>query len=175
MSRGTMQVTLIEATVIALARRAREGETIAGVIARLAKDEPAPAPTTSPKGVVPPAEATPRSRSEPYTLLVLGDRFPCESLADCLAAALGRLAELDGDLLERLSRRGGRTRPHVGRSREGLHPGRPELDRQYAREITPGSGWWVSTNRGREDVDRVLREACDLLGLRFGEDVRIEG
>ena len=175
MSRGTMQVTLDEATVIALARRAREGETIAGVIARLARDEPTPAPVTPPKVVVSPAEATPRSRSEPYTLLVLGDRFPCASLADCLVDALERLAELDGDLLERLSRRGGRTRPHVARSREGLHPGNPKLDLQYAREITPGSGWWVSTNRGREDVDRVLREACDLLGLHFGEDVRIDG
>ena len=157
-----MTIALPEATVVALVQKARPGEPLANVIGRLAAsrapaEEPTPTPVEQPRGQ--------------YTVSVLGRERSCSTLADALVYALTTLSELDDTFLHELSGRGGRTRPHVTRSRDGLHPGRSDLNRKHARELWPGAGWWVSTNSSKDDVTRILRAACDVAGLVFGRDV----
>jgi hypothetical protein len=42
--------------------------------------------------------------------------------------------------------------------------------RQHAVEIVPG--WFLGTNISNQDKVRLLRRACDALGLEFGDDLK---
>ncbi|WP_406721603.1 hypothetical protein RPE78_06810 [Thioclava litoralis] len=157
-----MTVVLPEATVVALARHARPGEPLVDVIGRLVcpqdkVDAPMPLPVQRTQGR--------------YTVSVLGHEQPCATLSDALTCALTALADLDDTFLHKLSKGAGRTRPYVTTSRDRVHPGRSDLNKQYTRELWPGAGWWISTNSSKADVTRILSASCDVAGLKFGRDV----
>ncbi len=155
-------VALPEATIVALARHARPGESLAEVVARLISAQNA-------VGVSTPIPAK-RNRDR-YKISVLGHDRTCATLADVLSYTLTTLEELDDTFLHQLSKGGGRIRPYVTPGFDDVHPGRPDLNQQYARELWPGAGWWISTNSSKADVKRILSAACDVAGLEFGRDV----
>lgn len=185
---GRVLVALPETTLLMLAQlRTRPDESVAEVIDRLASDQqPASVgggETSNESGrardaaaveltTLPGTASTSQAPSScRYELVVLGDRFPCACLAEGLACALRSLAELDETFLERFSHFGGRSRCHVASSPDRVHPGRPDLNRRYTRELWPGAGWWIGTNYSRQDVRRILRAACGLVGLDYGADL----
>lgn len=188
MEKGHVFVALSEATILTLAQlRTRPDESVSDVIGRLADDQQpmsardgqtsdenrcacnaAAEPAMRPR--VPSTSRT--SGAYRYELIVLGEMFRCASLADCLVHALRILAELDETFLDRLSQLGGRSRRHVASSPDHIHPMRPDLNREYTRELWPGSGWWVGTNYSRRDVEHILRDdACRLVGFDYGVDL----
>ena len=52
-----------------------------------------------------------------------------------------------------------------------IYPGREDLS-SYTAEVC--QGWWVGTNYSRTDVRRLLRAACQIAGLIWGVDLRVE-
>ena len=92
---------------------------------------------------------------------------------DVLVKVLQALADRDPSFLERFAAlpKHGRTRRYVGRSREELYPGRPDLARDHAIELRPG--WWVGVNLSRPAIERVIEMACQVADLRYGIDVRV--
>jgi len=65
-------------------------------------------------------------------------------------------------------RRLGRKRPYVARTRELLYPGKPYL---LSETVEFAPGWFVGTNEGNDQKLKLLRVACDVLGLRWNQDL----
>jgi hypothetical protein len=63
----------------------------------------------------------------------------------------------------------GRSRNHVARTVEEIYPARPDL----ARAIELAPGWLVGLNIANREKMRIVREACRVMGFRFGEDVSL--
>lgn len=82
-------------------------------------------------------------------------------------------AEMDPDFCRRYSERYyGRSRKYVARTKEELFPTKPEL-RRTAAERLPG-GWWLGTNLGNAQKKDRIKEACQVMGLEFGQDLQVE-
>jgi len=62
----------------------------------------------------------------------------------------------------------GNSRNHIARSPAGVYPERPDLAKS-ARRFAPG--WYVGSNISGQAKERILRLACEVLGLEFGKDV----
>jgi hypothetical protein len=104
-----------------------------------------------------------------YALFILGETLRADALGALFASAVDALYHIDPDAVERLSAMRARTRAYIARQRGAIHPGRPDL-----KVLRSRSGWWVSANVGRDDVERALRALCKASGLIFGQDVRLE-
>jgi predicted type IV restriction endonuclease len=59
----------------------------------------------------------------------------------------------------------------VSQQRSDLNPGRPDLAEKYSRQLR--SGYWLGTNVSRQQVETILKTACEVAGLRYGSDFSI--
>ena len=64
----------------------------------------------------------------------------------------------------------GRSRNHVGRTREEVYPERPDLA-HHTREVI--AGWFVGTNISGAEKRDILEAACQIVDLKFGIDLVI--
>lgn len=103
-----------------------------------------------------------------YCVILLGEAIAANTLWEILAKTLNQLADLDSGFLPRFEMLGGRTRRHVARNRDAIHPGRKDFAR-HTIEFRPG--WWVGKNYSSADVRRILMAACDVVGLTFDSDM----
>jgi hypothetical protein len=86
---------------------------------------------------------------------------------------LSDLAQYDDNFFPRLAAKvRGRTRNHIARSRSDVYPGRSDLAR-YVKEIG-GSGWFIGCNIANREKEKILRAACEVMGIAFGRDLKIE-
>lgn len=170
MDNDMMLVPLRQETVARLiACRSNAGETLDGVLTRLAEQHRKNSSVEDPK----PVAARPiRLKRGRYRATLIGDVIVADSLREMLANVLNRLADMDGGFLSRFSAWQGRTRRHVARRREVIHPGRDDLNRRYTEEFRPG--WWIGTNYSAADVRRILKDACWVAGISFGGDLSID-
>lgn len=82
------------------------------------------------------------------------------------------LARYDDDFFPKLAEKvRGRKRNHVARSRSEVYPGRSDLMR-YVKEIGPG--WFIGCNIANREKKKILRAACEVMGLNFGRDLKID-
>lgn len=90
---------------------------------------------------------------------------------DVMIAILREFSQSDKDFLSRfVSRRHGRTRRWVDRSKSNLYPGRTDLQEEFSIELIPG--WWVGTNyNATSDMPNIIRAACEVMGIEFGKDL----
>lgn len=81
-------------------------------------------------------------------------------------------ASMDPDFCKRYSERYyGKKLKYVARTKEELYPTDPHLRR--AARLLPG-GWWLGTNvSNRGKIDRI-KQACHVMGLKFGQDLMVE-
>lgn len=151
------------------------------VIARMpdvAREAPASAPPAAPP---PPRSAPPsppaaggdgkRRRARGISYELLGEHRTAAMANDALVDILRVLENLESGFLERLAPlAAGRTRNHIARTRALVYPRRPDLARS-ARELVPG--WFVGTNISNDEKRDLLQQACEVLGLVFGRDLKI--
>jgi hypothetical protein len=52
-----------------------------------------------------------------------------------------------------------------------VYPKRPDLAR-YVKELA--KGWFIGCNISNRDKEKILRAACDVMGLVFGRDLKID-
>jgi predicted type IV restriction endonuclease len=103
-----------------------------------------------------------------------GRFIPARNGRDALAKLFSALADRDPTFLERFAAlpEHGRTRRYLARTPEELYPGRPDLAEQHVFEVR--RGWWIGTNNSKSKAVGIMRMACDVAGLRFGKDIRVD-
>lgn len=165
-STATVLVALSEDTISRLIRLRRlPNEPLADIVGRLATSNDLD-PEKRDESVRKPSSGRGR-----YIVRVLGESFTADTLAETLSNTFNALADLDSDILERLEQTGGRVRRNVARSRDAIHPGRPDLNKRFTQEIRPG--WWIGTNYSHRDTCRIIEDACRISGLVYGRDVEL--
>ncbi len=102
-----------------------------------------------------------------------GRFVPCGSGRDVLISVLEELAEYDPSFLERFAARPkhGRTRRYIAASPNELYPDRPDLASEHHLKLK--SGWYVGTNVGHVQIEKIIRMACEVSGTSFGEELTI--
>jgi hypothetical protein len=102
-------------------------------------------------------------------ILLDGKKHDAKDAISGLKQILCYLSARDATFLERLEVRArGRSRNHLARSREAVYPQRPDLI-ESAVELVPG--WFLDTNISNREKLKIVREACDVAGLRQGRDI----
>jgi predicted type IV restriction endonuclease len=101
-----------------------------------------------------------------------GELHLASDATDALINILSDLAQYGDDFFPKLAAKvRGRTRNHIARSRSEVYPDRPDLER-YVKEISPG--WFIGCNIANREKEKILRAACEVMGISFGRDIEIE-
>jgi hypothetical protein len=102
---------------------------------------------------------------------LFGKRQTASNAAAALVEILKAIADRYPDKMAAVSVAArGRSRNHIARSPEEIYPARPDLAR--AAEIAPG--WLLGLNIANREKIRIIREACQVVGISFGADVIID-
>jgi hypothetical protein len=103
---------------------------------------------------------------------LLGETHVASDASEAMINILRELAQYGDDFFPKLAPRvRGRTRNHIARSRLEVYPGRPDLVR-HVKEVAPG--WFIGCNIANREKDNILQAACDVMGLTFGSDLKID-
>ena len=105
--------------------------------------------------------------------ILSGQTHPARNARDVLVKVFAALADRDPMFLERFATlpKHGRTRRYLARSRDELYPGRPDLVRDFSYEVRPG--WWLGINLSRNAIERIVKMACEVAGLTYGGDLKV--
>lgn len=106
-----------------------------------------------------------------YTLF--GQTFRAANGSVIFIEVLRHFAELDKTFPMRYSKeveKIGRKRRYVARTRKDVYPGKPKLLPATA-QFAPG--WFVGTNEDNGMKLKLLRRACDVLDLRWNQDLKV--
>jgi hypothetical protein len=149
-----------------------EPEDILGFLAGLRPTAGAPPMPPGPKPPPPPTPPLLPSELPAVGFSLTGTFVPGRNGRDVLMKMFQALAGRDPAFLDRFIAlpEHGRRRRYVARSREALFPGRPDLAK-HSTEVRPG--YWLGTNNSASSMEGIIRMACEVAGLRFGEDVKV--
>lgn len=125
----------------------------------------------SPSLVHQPAQPLRTRHTGSFQIEFLGDRFEEHSLKDAYIRCLRLLSSFRPQFLEQLSQKSTRSRRIVARLKEDLYLNKPSLAEKFAMPL--GDGWWVDTNLSRQQCDSRLEMACEVAGIRFGNDLKL--
>jgi len=129
---------------------------------RLEEEQPAPATEQSAKL---------SRRSGDYWFEISGNRATCRSLKELLSQSIGSIEKKVPGTLDKLSNVRARSRRIVAREPSQLFD-KEHLAKKYAERLLPG--WWYGTNNSEEQVRVWLKRACELAGLKWGRDFKIQ-
>lgn len=167
----TLLIDLVAETVESLCGYKPDTDTVGRfLVAQLKADVPGPvAPIPGPK-----AEEPKGHRDARIHFVLKGRKHETGSALGVLIAVLNELSADDSGFLDRFAARPrhGRSRRYVGRTREELYPGRPDLGRNFSRQLS-SSGWWVGTNYSKAEIQKILMMACEVAGLQYGTDLSV--
>ncbi len=116
----------------------------------------------------------PVQRSRAGTIRLLGEDIPVRNAIEATVLILRRLAQRDSSFLPRCAAHpdnAGRKRTYIARSSEEMFP-----DRQDLRELHEpiADGWLLNSNVSNQIKKKVLEMACQVAGLKFGNDVQVD-
>lgn len=102
-----------------------------------------------------------------------GTATTCRNGREVLVKAIEALAASDSAFLERFASlpKHGRSRRYISRNRQELYPERPDLAEEFSYQLP--DGYWLGINVSHKAVERILSMACDVAGLRYGVDLRV--
>jgi predicted type IV restriction endonuclease len=103
-----------------------------------------------------------------------GHNYVAKNARDVMIQIFEELARRDSTFLERFAARPkhGKKRRFIARSQMELYPDRPDLGEAHSYRLS--SGWWIGTNYSRENIEKIVKMACEVAGLRYGTDVVIK-
>ncbi|HUB16210.1 MAG TPA: hypothetical protein VMB34_29975 [Acetobacteraceae bacterium] len=114
---------------------------------------------------------TPSANGATVSYKLDGETRVASDATEAMINILSDLAQYDDDFYPKLAEKvRGRTRNHIARSRLEVYPGRPDLAR-YVKEVGPG--WFIGCNIANREKKKILRTACDVMGLDFDRDIKI--
>lgn len=119
------------------------------------------------------ATAPAMTRSKIAGFVFDGEEVQTRWSMDALIEILKRFDSMAPDFMERYdSRTEGRIRKRVARNKSDLIPGRPDLVKQYSRDL--GNGWWLNTDPQEVKViKRLIETACEVAGVRLGDRLKL--
>ncbi len=101
-----------------------------------------------------------------------GRAYEAKNAKVALLQILEHLSRGDPRFFERLAPRvAERARNHIAARKEDVYPNRPDLA-ENATEVLPG--WWIGLNIANREKRRILECACEVAGVRFGHDLKID-
>ena len=90
---------------------------------------------------------------------------------DVLVTAFTKLAEYDPSFCQRYGEQyQGRNKRRVARTPREIQPDDRDL-RERCRRLP--DGWWIDSNLSNKAKVRWIRQACEVAGVKFGQDLRI--
>lgn len=127
--------------------------------------EPVPVESIPSPKVKPPDTSIEESKNLSYGFTFLGRQHMARNLKDMLIKVIREFAKHDNKFLEKFNAlpKHGRTRRFIARTKEELYPGRPDLANECSDEIIPG--WYLGTNVGRQQAEKIIHLACEVSGL----------
>ena len=101
-----------------------------------------------------------------------GRTYEAKNAKAALLQILEHLSHGDSRFFEKLAPRvSERDRNHIASCKEDVYPNRPYLA-ENATEVAPG--WWIGLNIANREKRRILERACEVAGVRFGHDLKID-
>ena len=114
-----------------------------------------------------PATISPRGRPS-FTLR--GQTRTFRSAKELFVTVFETFASADPDFCRRYSEQHtGPKRAWVAKTREGLYPGQPGAQQNGAHALP--RGWWLGTYVDNPNKLRRIKQACEVAGLVYGQDV----
>ena len=102
--------------------------------------------------------------------LFRGQFHSANSAREVMKEVLITFAKIDPKFLDNfVKRKHGRKRRYIAQSNIELYPGRPDLARDHAVELM--QGWWMGTNYGKKEFEKMLRLVCEVANVEFGKDL----
>lgn len=111
-------------------------------------------------------------RTGTYSFTLLGKSFQNASLREAYKRCLLELSKRDSGFLDRLAERRTSARRLVARDPRGLFLKSPKLADEFADRLT--GPWWFDVNLNQPQVESRLKISCDVAGLQFGDDLRLD-
>ena len=148
-----------------LTLRRSERESLDEVLRRVLPAAKPPVKSTEP------AIATPSTNGGSVSYKLDGETHVASDATEAMINILSDLAQCDDNFYPKLAEKvRGRTRNHIARSRVEVYPGRPDLVR-YVKEVGPG--WFIGCNIANRETKKILRAACEVMGLDFDRDIKV--
>lgn len=124
-------------------------------------------PRTSPTPLPKVAEGSPRVGFE-----IHGRFTPCSKGTEVITGVFEALGRRDPRFFDKFAAlpKHGRRRRYLARDKAALYPGHPEL---HSQSVEVGDGWWLATHSSSAMKERIIAMACEVSGLRFGQDVKV--
>ena len=99
-----------------------------------------------------------------------GQEYRHNTVIAVMISILEKLTESDPMFPERFAaRKHGRIRRYIAQSKYELYPDRADLCEQNSYEST--FGWYIGTNYNKSSIEKIIRLACEVAGLDFGNDL----
>ena len=119
-------------------------------------------------------EGTTRKRiTGDYDFLLFGTRHHSSSLKDSYLKCLVELGQQESGFFEKLSKvEISAARRIIAKEPEELFIKSPHLAKDYAERLN--DKWWVDINISQQQVETRIKDACKIVGLKFGVDLRLE-
>lgn len=102
-----------------------------------------------------------------YVVEFLGAQVAARTLPAIFSQIVDLMAEVAPEALDALASMSARTRRFIAVDPHVIHPGNQNLP-----VMQTSSGWWISKNIGREDLERAMRALCCASGLAYGSDLK---
>ena len=133
-----------------------------------------PIPSTPPKAQKPHPASKEQPKLSSAGFRLQGHNYVAKNARDVMVQLFEELARRDSTFLERFAARPkhGKKRRFIARSQMELYPDRPDLGEAHSYRLS--SGWWIGTNYSRENIEKIVKMACEVAGLRYGTDVVIK-
>jgi predicted type IV restriction endonuclease len=146
---------------------------------QIAAAQPAPALPVQQRPLFPPTAGESKTPPKPPktragTIRLLGKEIHIRTAIEATMLILRELAKRDSSFLTRCAAHPdnfGRKRAYIARTTDELFPDRPDL-RPKHEEIA--DGWLLNTNVNNGIKLQVVKLACEVAGLRFGDDVMVD-
>ena len=128
--------------------------------------------TAKPQKKIPVSAKHPQLSSVGFILQ--GNSYVARNGRDVMIKLFEELARRDPSFLERFVARPkhGNKRRFVAPAQIELYPGRLDLGEKHSHKLS--NGWWIGTNYSKENIEKIVRMACEVAGLIFGTDVIIK-
>jgi predicted type IV restriction endonuclease len=127
-----------------------------------------------PKAQKPPPNSTKQPQPTSVGFRLQERNYTARNARDVMVQLFEELARKDSTFLERFAARPkhGKKRRFIARSQVELYPNRPDLGEAHSHKLS--SGWWIGTNYSRENIEKIVKMACEVAGLKYGADVVIK-
>jgi negative regulator of replication initiation len=100
-----------------------------------------------------------------------GAFHPSRNAIDALRQVFELLSARDPTFAERFASlpKHGRSRRYLAKEAADLYPGRPDLARDCATQLS--TGWWLGTNHSKQTIGRIIWMACEVADMVPGSDL----